>query len=174
MKSRLKAPGTKRLNLEYDGLLSNFGFRFNLRPYILGVTVLLLTCSYNDTEFIRVGRALPVCLRCTGVPVYLCTCVPVYPPAHWLSPAASRLGSMCGWPSQLCFGRPSDQTVGACCLLWRTCVWGVGGYTTNKQSACVRCSDPACGILREQRVRRRGAARGRAWQILPAASSNAF
>jgi hypothetical protein len=78
VKSRLKAPGTKRLNLEYDGLLSNFGFRFNLRPYILGVTVLLLTCSYNDTEFIRVGRALPVCLRCTGVPVYLCTCVPVY------------------------------------------------------------------------------------------------
>jgi hypothetical protein len=29
----LKAPGTKRLRLEYDGLLSNFGFKFNLRRY---------------------------------------------------------------------------------------------------------------------------------------------
>jgi len=35
MKPQLKPPGTKRLKLEYDGLLSNFGFKFNLRRYIM-------------------------------------------------------------------------------------------------------------------------------------------
>jgi len=34
IKPKLKPPGTKRLKLEYDGLLSNFGFKFNLRCYI--------------------------------------------------------------------------------------------------------------------------------------------
>ena len=34
MKPKLKPPGTKRLKLEYDGLLSNFGFKFSLRRYI--------------------------------------------------------------------------------------------------------------------------------------------
>jgi hypothetical protein len=33
MKSKLKPPGTKRLNVEYDVLLSKFGFKFNLRRY---------------------------------------------------------------------------------------------------------------------------------------------
>ena len=36
LRSTLKAPGTKRLRLKYDGPLSNFGFDFNLRRYILG------------------------------------------------------------------------------------------------------------------------------------------
>ena len=36
MKPKLKPPGTKRLKLEYDGLLSNFGFKFNLRRYTVG------------------------------------------------------------------------------------------------------------------------------------------
>jgi hypothetical protein len=30
---KLKAPGTKRLKLKYDGPLSNFAFKFNLRRY---------------------------------------------------------------------------------------------------------------------------------------------
>jgi hypothetical protein len=34
MKTHLKAPGTKRLKLKYDKLLSNVAFRFNLRRYI--------------------------------------------------------------------------------------------------------------------------------------------
>jgi len=33
MKPTLKPPGTKRLKLEYDKLLSNFGFKINLRRY---------------------------------------------------------------------------------------------------------------------------------------------
>ena len=33
MKSKLKAPGTKRLRLKYDGPLSSFAFNFNLRRY---------------------------------------------------------------------------------------------------------------------------------------------
>jgi len=33
LKPKLKPPGTKRLKLEYDGLLSNIGFKFNLRRY---------------------------------------------------------------------------------------------------------------------------------------------
>jgi hypothetical protein len=35
MKPKLKPPGTKRWKLECDGLLSDFGFKFNLRRYIL-------------------------------------------------------------------------------------------------------------------------------------------
>jgi len=33
IKRNLKPPGTKRLKLEYDGLVSNFGFKFSLRRY---------------------------------------------------------------------------------------------------------------------------------------------
>ena len=32
----LKAPGTMRLKLSYDGLLSKFTFKFNMRRYIKG------------------------------------------------------------------------------------------------------------------------------------------
>ena len=35
MKPKLKAPGTKRLKLEYDGPLSNVAFKFNMRRYTL-------------------------------------------------------------------------------------------------------------------------------------------
>ena len=35
IKPILKPPGTKRLKLEYDGLLSNFAFNSNLRRYML-------------------------------------------------------------------------------------------------------------------------------------------
>jgi hypothetical protein len=34
MKPTLKAPGTKRLKLDYDEPLSNHAFKFNLRRYI--------------------------------------------------------------------------------------------------------------------------------------------
>jgi hypothetical protein len=33
MKPMLRAPGSKRLKLEYDKLLSSFAFKFNLRRY---------------------------------------------------------------------------------------------------------------------------------------------
>jgi hypothetical protein len=39
MKPKLKTPGTKRLILEYDGLLANFGFKFNLRRYNWGIAL---------------------------------------------------------------------------------------------------------------------------------------
>ena len=35
MKSMLKAPGTKRLKLNCDELLSSFAFKFNLRRYAM-------------------------------------------------------------------------------------------------------------------------------------------
>jgi hypothetical protein len=37
--STLKAPGTKRFKLKHNGLLSNFGFKFNLRRYIMDNSV---------------------------------------------------------------------------------------------------------------------------------------
>jgi len=36
IKPALKVPGTKHLTLEYGKLLSNFGFKFNLRRYTEG------------------------------------------------------------------------------------------------------------------------------------------
>jgi len=35
MKPKLKAPGTKRLKLDYDAPLSSFAFNFNLRRYTM-------------------------------------------------------------------------------------------------------------------------------------------
>jgi len=35
IKPILKAPGTKRFKLRYDGPLSNFAFKFHLRHYIV-------------------------------------------------------------------------------------------------------------------------------------------
>jgi hypothetical protein len=37
-KPTLKAPGTKRLKLDYDKSVSNFAFKFNLRGYSTGQT----------------------------------------------------------------------------------------------------------------------------------------
>jgi len=36
IKPTLKAPGTRRLRLNYDELLSSFAFKFNLRRYSKG------------------------------------------------------------------------------------------------------------------------------------------
>ena len=51
IKPKLKPPGTKRLKLEYDGQLSNFGFKFNLRRYNLVV------CSLRRDmlDYLRAG-----------------------------------------------------------------------------------------------------------------------
>jgi len=38
MKTKLKPPGIKRLKLEFDGLLSSFAFKFNLRRYAKELT----------------------------------------------------------------------------------------------------------------------------------------
>jgi len=38
IKPTLKAPGSKRLKLIFDGPLSNFAFKFNLRRYTWGLT----------------------------------------------------------------------------------------------------------------------------------------
>jgi hypothetical protein len=38
MNPTLKAPGTKRLKLKYDELVSNFAFKFNLRRYTMGLS----------------------------------------------------------------------------------------------------------------------------------------
>jgi hypothetical protein len=45
MKPKLIPPATKRLKVEYDGLLLNFGFKFDLRRYIKRGTALLLSLS---------------------------------------------------------------------------------------------------------------------------------
>ena len=45
IKPMLKAPRTKRLNLQYDEPLSNFAFKFNLRRYIAAVGV---TLEYHE------------------------------------------------------------------------------------------------------------------------------
>ena len=39
IKPTLTAPGTKRLKLQYDSLLSNFAFKFNLRRYTMPTAV---------------------------------------------------------------------------------------------------------------------------------------
>jgi len=37
MKPTMRAPGTKLVKLEYDKLISNFAFKFNLRRYTTAV-----------------------------------------------------------------------------------------------------------------------------------------
>jgi len=44
----LKAPGSKRLTLEYNELLSSFAFEFNLRCYTVGASYCL---SCNNAEW---------------------------------------------------------------------------------------------------------------------------
>jgi len=51
IKPKLKPPGNKRLTLEYDGLLSNFAFKSNLRRY-----------SEDIREAISYGRACQLLL----------------------------------------------------------------------------------------------------------------
>jgi len=46
----MKAPGTKRLKLEYDTLLSNFAFKFNLRRCIKAHS--RLATLYNELDML--------------------------------------------------------------------------------------------------------------------------
>jgi len=65
IKPALKAPGTKRLKLIYDGPLSNFAFNFNLRRYNVGVEVFRERCGAGVMEAVerslrdRAAQALP-------------------------------------------------------------------------------------------------------------------
>ena len=51
----LKPPGTKRLHLRHEKLLSSFAFNVNLRRYNLGT---LLRCELMNDEGIRQGLTL--------------------------------------------------------------------------------------------------------------------
>ena len=59
-KSTLKAPGTKRLKLKYDKLLSNFAFNFNLRRYKeeLAVTRMRLVDADSDSNDARSWKSV--------------------------------------------------------------------------------------------------------------------
>jgi len=50
MKPKLKPPGTKRLNLKYDELLSSFAFNFTLRRYIEGFSRTVNVVAYTTAE----------------------------------------------------------------------------------------------------------------------------
>ena len=47
IKTQLKAPGSNRLNLKCDELLSSFGFNFNLRRYPVGPKLRYFDASEN-------------------------------------------------------------------------------------------------------------------------------
>jgi len=47
MKPQLKAPGTERLKLKYDNLLSISGFKCNLCRYITGKDAFLLEAIFR-------------------------------------------------------------------------------------------------------------------------------
>jgi hypothetical protein len=56
MKSKLKPPGTKRLKLKCDTLLSSFAFKFNLRRYTKGVKYQLTMRIYWPGEEVLSGE----------------------------------------------------------------------------------------------------------------------
>jgi len=53
IKPTLRAPGTKRLKLQYDGPLSSFAFKFNLRRYTTGA--IMHVAKVTRPEFLGVG-----------------------------------------------------------------------------------------------------------------------
>ena len=64
MKPMLKAPGTKRLYLKYDKLVSTFAFKFNLRRYtaspFLSSSSLPRRCGGNRGMAVQVDPIKPV------------------------------------------------------------------------------------------------------------------
>ena len=57
MKSTLKAPGTKRLKLEYDEMPSISAFEFNLRCHTMASVILCRRVTLEDQDkFVKVGR----------------------------------------------------------------------------------------------------------------------
>jgi len=59
MKPKLKAPGTKRLKLSYDGPPSNLAFKFNLRRYSEGFKDLHGTIIYDPRFDTTDGTTTP-------------------------------------------------------------------------------------------------------------------
>jgi hypothetical protein len=57
MKSMLKAPGTKRLKLTCDGLLSSFAFKFKLRRYTQEIALEASRLVQVHYEMLPAGRA---------------------------------------------------------------------------------------------------------------------
>jgi hypothetical protein len=59
MKPKLKAPGTERLKLKYEELLSSFAFNFNMRCYSLTLKYDdMLSCytfNWNQRPYTAVG-----------------------------------------------------------------------------------------------------------------------
>jgi len=55
IKPKLKPPGTKRLKLKCDVLLSTFAFKYNLRRYMKGLGNLPFVISKNGTDDHRQG-----------------------------------------------------------------------------------------------------------------------
>ena len=47
---KLKPPRNKRLKLEYDGPLPNFGFKFSLRRYTMGNSLAQSTATFTDSR----------------------------------------------------------------------------------------------------------------------------
>jgi hypothetical protein len=57
MKTKLTAPGTKRLKVKHDDLLSRFAFKFNLRRYSM---VLKQQFKLSDVTILFLVLAVPV------------------------------------------------------------------------------------------------------------------
>jgi hypothetical protein len=74
IKPTLKAPGTKCLKLNYDGLLSSFAFKFNLRRYITeSVKINIANRTCEMTLSLRLGGAVQVAsikTRVENTPVF--------------------------------------------------------------------------------------------------------
>jgi hypothetical protein len=64
MTPKLKPPGTKRLKLEFVGLLSNFGFKFKLRRHTKGTRLAPLPGAENNN---KPGVKLPSLVDVSGV-----------------------------------------------------------------------------------------------------------
>jgi len=57
LKPTLNAPGTHRLKLEFDGLVSNFAFNFNLRHYSWDAMVVCTQLGYPTAYVYAVSSA---------------------------------------------------------------------------------------------------------------------
>ena len=67
IRPKLKVPGTKRLKLKYDNLLSSFAFNFNLRRYILVVDIACgESCPGQERPALFVAAVALVCCLPAG------------------------------------------------------------------------------------------------------------
>ena len=68
-KPTLKPPGTKRLKLEYDEQLPNFGFKFNLRRYTVVAFSVLDAGRVSAAAFHTIPRAR------SAIPAFFTPCI---------------------------------------------------------------------------------------------------